>query len=469
MTNPTSDKRATADNKLIDEAKKKIAERESYYEWWNQQDSISKKIGNYENPKIGILDQDRAKIRDFTARKKVAKEALEKALHPTGLGGVPTDPNPTLVKQALEYFNKMSASLDAANKKFKDDLAIVAKLKAQLAQVQKARKYIDFSKTNQPPAKQTPPGNGPASNQKPEKPKKGPLYKYNAPMTKSAYMGNTIQAQMAGFPSLISGPGNRGDAKYNWQTNTKNGNMAGSKGTVQMSRAFSDLAQNQPASKGAKNVDNQLYGFKFLYNPTTVSMAWGIVEQFSPQFEASGQDKASVMSVGLMKSAITFSLMLNRIDDMNHLDSTMNGDGIIEDAFGSQGTNFGDLKTFYPYDFEWSEIHDIYKRGTMYDLEYLFRTTGGYSASYNSTLNGKTADKGWLNPIPVELHLGDGMRYLVRLSSLDVNHIIFNERMVPTLTTVNLTFTRYYDGPEMLQSPNDAFGITPQSSNEVVK
>jgi hypothetical protein len=69
----------------------------------------------------------------------------------------------------------------------------------------------------------------------------------------------------------------------------------------------------------------------------------------------------------------------------------------------------------------------------------------GFYADYQSGLNGITADKGWLQPIPMELHLGAGLRYLVRVSSLDLKHMMFNERMVPILTTVNIVCTRYYD------------------------
>jgi hypothetical protein len=100
----------------------------------------------------------------------------------------------------------------------------------------------------------------------------------------------------------------------------------------------------------------------------------------------------------------------------------------------------------YPYTVASTERGLIYDRGTMYDLEYLFRATGGYNSQYISSVGGlTTADKGWLMPMPVELHLGANLRYLVRVSSLDINHAIFNERMVPVFTTVNMTCTRYYD------------------------
>ena len=69
----------------------------------------------------------------------------------------------------------------------------------------------------------------------------------------------------------------------------------------------------------------------------------------------------------------------------------------------------------------------------------------GVNATYKSMLNGYTADKGWLQGTPVDLHLGDGLRYQVRIGSLDVNHTIFNDRMVPILSTVNITCHRFYD------------------------
>ena len=273
-------------------------------------------------------------------------------------------------------------------------------------------------------------------------------------MVKHAYTQRGVQVASAGFDKLITNPGSYDDAAKAWGTN------AGAKGTIQMSRFFADAANktNKPTNKNtSQKFDDKLYGFKFLYNPTSINMAWGIVEQFSPQFEASGSDKANVLSVGLMKSAITFSLMLNRIGDMALLDKTG-----IKSNVNSQNP--------YPSTVSPEDAKLIYKRGTMYDLEYLFRSTGGYSSQYKSQMmHDYTADKGWLNPIPVELHLGDGLRYLVRVSSLDVNHIIFNERMVPLLTSVNITCTRYFDGPEMFQASevSSALRATPAPTTTV--
>jgi hypothetical protein len=262
-------------------------------------------------------------------------------------------------------------------------------------------------------------------------------YKYNAPMTSSSYLKFGPQVGSSKNDQLITSPGAWTNAKSAWKPDTE-GNFTGAKGAIQMSQDLaSDISANthgtgkNPAT-GLKN-DMTPYGFKFLYNPTSVGMTWGIVESFSPQFEQSGQDIATAVGNGLLASTVTFSLVLNRIEDMLYLKNSY-GDFITENT------------SPYPYTVASTERGLIYDRGTMYDLEYLFRATGGYNSQYISSVGGlTTADKGWLMPMPVELHLGANLRYLVRVSSLEINHAIFNERMVPVFTTVNMTCTRYYD------------------------
>ena len=87
----------------------------------------------------------------------------------------------------------------------------------------------------------------------------------------------------------------------------------------------------------------------------------------------------------------------------------------------------------------------------MYDLEYLFKTVGGANATYTDSFDTKTADRGWLQGIQVELHLGAGMRYLVRVNSLDVNHMIFNDNMVPILSEVNISCSRFLNVKDVSQ------------------
>jgi hypothetical protein len=273
----------------------------------------------------------------------------------------------------------------------------------------------------------------------------GVKYKYNIPMMKSAmHHPFGVQSRSVLDPSSLGGPtytngrqafkGLKTDdyigGEQQWQ------GVVPSRGTIQMSKMFAEnaittQAEKDAAKKSGVKFSDTPYGFRFLYNPTDVSMAWGIVDAFSPQYAASGANGMTGVAAGLMKGTIAFTLILNRIEDM----------GIIyPDGSYAQLLDGG-----WPTDPPLTETKMIYKKGTMYDIEYLFRAMNGFYADYQSGLNGITADKGWLQPIPMELHLGAGLRYLVRVSSLDLKHMMFNERMVPILTTVNIVCTRYYD------------------------
>jgi hypothetical protein len=288
------------------------------------------------------------------------------------------------------------------------------------------------------------------------------VYEYNAPMLTSAYL-NPFGPQAGSLTdkNLIGAPVNDfTNARLAWKGVTP------ARGTIQMSKIFAANWKGKPP-KGIKRNETP-YGFRFLYNPTDVSMAWGIVDAFSPEYAQSGANGMSGVAVGLMKGTIAFTLLLNRINDMNVLDkngikATIDPISIPDDLDPAQRNQFYNEMyrkiNPYPTTVSVEDQKNIWKRGTMYDIEYLFRAMGGYYADYKSGLNGTTADRGWLQPIPMELHLGTGLRYLVRVSSLDLKHMMFNERMVPTLTTVNVVCTRYYDSPDAFKDPTSTTSV----------
>jgi hypothetical protein len=296
------------------------------------------------------------------------------------------------------------------------------------------------------------------------------VYQYNLPMLKSAYLDPFgPQGESVIDRKLIGAPINDfTNARLAWKGVTP------SRGTIQMSKIFAANAWKGKPPKGTKKNETP-YGFRFLYNPTDVSMAWGIVDAFSPEYAQSGNNGMSGVAVGLMKGTIAFTLLLNRIGDLSILqedgsyqsgasgmDSGVDPYAYTQILYPAVGTQVVPVlptpELNSPYGLteepEFAERAMIWKRGTMYDIEYLFRAMGGYYSDYKSGLNGTTADRGWLQPIPMELHLGTGLRYLVRVSSLDLKHMMFNERMVPTLTTVNVVCTRYYDSPDAFKDPN---------------
>jgi hypothetical protein len=256
-----------------------------------------------------------------------------------------------------------------------------------------------------------------------------PIYYYNAPMVKTAYM-NPFGPQQTYAGRTITNPGNYADAQESWK------DTLGAKGVIQMDRNNVASYANS-STTSSKRYDDNLYGFKFLYNPKEVSMHWGVAEGQNWEGVAAGLDaQGNAFTQAMQYSTITFSLLLNRVGDMAYLDSNGLLAG-VKDPYPDFPRVLGKSKS--------QEIAEIYKRGTMYDLEYLFKTVMGINSTYTSILNGETADKGWLQGVSVELHLGAGLRYLVRINSLDVNHIIFNDNMVPILSEVNISCSRFND------------------------
>jgi hypothetical protein len=268
----------------------------------------------------------------------------------------------------------------------------------------------------------------------PNKPNKPGVYIYNAPMM----FGNNFHGIQANTidPQYVL-PGNYGDAMEAWTNKTPSG-----RGAFQVDRQTNTAEAIALAPKNAASTsvpDNTKYGFKFLYNPNTVTMSWGSVMATDPVFEASGKDQFIPGTANLVSSNIDFSLVINRIQDFALIDANglKNAD---QNPYGVFATKTGNAN---------DEFKQIYEKGTMYDIEYLFRTMHGSGAyvSYKSVLQGGvTADPGWLPVRPIELHLGNKLRYRVRIQSLSVNHTIFNARMVPILTTINVSCARYWDG-----------------------
>ena len=297
-------------------------------------------------------------------------------------------------------------------------------------------------------------------------PGKGPFY-YNMPMVKSAYFNPlalpkaaktvTTYNPFAGggtgsYTTKVVEEGREGlfhfvdqgaydDAKKAWAI-SPDGSVAGGKGTLQMDRETNTtqiLAMAvQNAKKQKKKFDGNMYGFKFLYNPKEINMTWGAVANANPMYEAMGQDTFAPIAANMFSSTITFDIILNRMEDM----LVLNPDGSYKGSNPYPGWNHP--KENGPQ----AERKKIVEFGTMYDLEYLFKSLHGYAGNSNfqSSLRGQTSDPGWLPVRPVELHLGNKLRYRVRVSSLAVRHAIFNSRMVPVFSTVSFTCNRYWDG-----------------------
>lgn len=260
-----------------------------------------------------------------------------------------------------------------------------------------------------------------------------PKYFYNAPLINYAYLSggagpNDPSPQQGTSNLTVSGSANYNQGLDAWT------DSIGSKGVIQMD-VTSAFSLANASTTDYSSYDGNLYGFKFLYNPKEVSMTWGVAEGMNWEGIAAGLDPGTSPTSALQNSTISFSLLLNRTLDIGFLDSNGLKQGVKKDPYGtfSYDTKKGRNK----------ELAEIYEKGTMYDLEYLFKTLSGLNSTFDSGFNFKTSDQGWLQGFAVELHLGNKMRYLVRVSSVDVTHSIFDERMVPILSYVNLTCARF--------------------------
>ena len=342
--------------------------------------------------------------------------------------GFPSGADTAAINAINSYLVPDKAALAVQKTKVNDFNSTIVKLKKQISDLNPVSSLF-FPGSITPATKGAPTSikNGQYLNGDGKKKAFSKDYMYNAPMVKAAYFGSqSFQDNILGNNRVD--PGAYSDARNAWS------GVTGGRGTIQMDKKVIQTMEPQLSGQ-SEDLDLQKYGFKFLYNPTTVSMAWGLMNYMDPPYEAAGKDAFAPVSAGLMTSTVDFELILNRIEDFNHLNEN-----------GLDG--FNPYSVTVPSD----DLKDIYRQGTMYDMEYLLKTLNGPSAKYTSELNGSTSDRAWLRPTIVELHLGNAMRYRVRIANLSINHIMFNSRMVPILSSVKITCSRFNDGPTAMPS-----------------
>ena len=182
-------------------------------------------------------------------------------------------------------------------------------------------------------------------------------------------------------------------------------------------------------AKGGR-VDPQLYGFRFLYNPSQITMQYSNNENINPAVLAEGP---IMVDPFVNNVVIAMDLILNRMEDMKYRE--IPNEAISRGVYGKIGAT----QSLLP------EVREIHERGTMYDLEYLFKTYHTPLGTFDSLYNGKTADRGFVQPTIIELHLGKSLRYPGRIISLTVEHKIFDPRMVPIYSVVRLVLGRIHD------------------------
>jgi hypothetical protein len=263
-------------------------------------------------------------------------------------------------------------------------------------------------------------------------------YGYNIPLIKNAQFGNagsdtlSLALQDSSGKQLMPKQIKDGLAAFN--------NFGNSKGVIQMSAETAYYLGKEEGAAGYKGKKSKPYGFKFHYNPNSIGMSYGTMTDMSPELLMSGRDKVNPI-VPPGTGGFAFELLLNRLEDMSYVnqDGTLTG---VDNGVANLETRSIEL---YGQSVGAWTVKEIWNKGTMYDLEFLFRALHGGKGDYKSSLRGSTADQGWLNGAAVEFHLGSNLRYLGRITSIDVNHGVFNSRMVPMISYVTIKAARFYD------------------------
>ena len=188
----------------------------------------------------------------------------------------------------------------------------------------------------------------------------------------------------------------------------------------------------------SKIVGNDLWGFRFLFNPTTWS--YGIQVNSSGIDWTIPNDNGSVLAFPGIGGQINITLLLDRVADMSTIRKWDQGG-----RKNLPGT------PDYPRTLTEAECLGLLYRGTEYDLEFLFRVING--APQDSTLLGakdggfevQTSNLGYIAGVPFIFKVHDHLRYRVILNNINVRHDIFTREMVPIRTLVELTLERVPD------------------------
>lgn len=182
---------------------------------------------------------------------------------------------------------------------------------------------------------------------------------------------------------------------------------------------------------------NYAYGFQWLWNPESV----GSTVSINPDVVPSPMDGTANLSglFGGMES-VTISARINRITDM-----AMIRGGATNLNASYTGSYPGAVKTAPDVS---AKIAEIKAKGTMADLEYIYRMCNGYKdgngVPNTNALGIVTADTAFLSPTPVVLRVGKGpLVYVGWLNSIVVAHTMFTWDMIPIDTRVDFSLQTF--------------------------
>lgn len=206
----------------------------------------------------------------------------------------------------------------------------------------------------------------------------------------------------------------------------------------------------------ASAIRDRKFGFQFLWNPESISLSVDVNLEVTPSI----RDRFRTVS-GVFPSMeyINLNIILDRTNDFACIRSERTGSGVPPKGWANLAQFY--KKGAFPFQnnsesLTIEKIQELAEIGTLHDLEYLFKTVNGSgigeTGDWANLLGRKTADIGFLQPTLLGIQLGptgQSLSYVGWINSLNINHVAFNQSMVPIRTQVSMGI-RCFTGSQVI-------------------
>jgi len=194
---------------------------------------------------------------------------------------------------------------------------------------------------------------------------------------------------------------------------------------------------------------NTHWGFQFLWNPQQFS---SVLTRNANVVPSALDAHAALSGLFTAMEAIQLTIVIDRVNDFACFKSSYSPyaaspASTFADYYNAGGTagKLQDIPTL---------IDDLMKKGTMADIEFIYKMINGSGRMDSSgadlvwvnALNRKTADLSFLSPTAIALQLGpnpDSLSYVGWIESLNINHTMFTEDMIPIHSEITLNFNAF--------------------------
>lgn len=202
------------------------------------------------------------------------------------------------------------------------------------------------------------------------------------------------------------------------------------------------IIQHENAA-GMAAVNAERYGFRFLYNPSSVTLSSS--RNDSVILDSRSSLNAVISGINQNFQTISLHLLLNRMPDV---------------MMKPEHVHRGD---YVPAILQ-EDLDGIRRYGTHWDLEILYRVCNGI---FNLDDRGKTGDIGTLLPSNARLILGPEQDHFGFVQGIAWNDLMFSVDMIPVRTEVEIVFRRHVDmAPGALFTLEGTFGLRDTRGND---